>query len=210
MNIIFGSSGHAKEIEYILRSHNSSSRIKIDYFISKDLSGNFKDIMEITEDTWTKKILNANDQISAFIAIGDGNIRRDIVIKYNSYKNILFPNLIAKSVTGDFKNILLETGNIFYPTTILTTDIIIGNHNHFNLNTSISHDCVIGNFNSFSPGAILSGNVTVGNNNFFGVGSKVIPKVKIADNVIIGAGAVVINDIPEPGTYLGVPAKKIK
>ena len=32
----------------------------------------------------------------------------------------------------------------------------------------------------------------------------------ICDNAVIGAGAVVTKDITEPGTYVGIPARKIK
>ena len=37
-----------------------------------------------------------------------------------------------------------------------------------------------------------------------------IDKISVCDNVIIGAGAVVIEDIMEAGTYVGIPAKRIK
>jgi serine acetyltransferase len=46
--------------------------------------------------------------------------------------------------------------------------------------------------------------VTIGTN------AAVLPGINICDNVIIGAGAVVNKDITDPGTYVGVPARKIK
>lgn len=48
----------------------------------------------------------------------------------------------------------------------------------------------------------------MGNNVFCGVGSTIIDKISICDDVVIGAGAVVIEDIVEPGTYVGIPAKE--
>ena len=43
----------------------------------------------------------------------------------------------------------------------------------------------------------------------FGTGTKVIQGKHICKNVIFGAGSVVVQDIEEPETYVGVPAKKI-
>jgi serine acetyltransferase len=33
--------------------------------------------------------------------------------------------------------------------------------------------------------------------------------LRICDDVVIGMGAVVVKDIVQPGTYVGVPAKKV-
>ena len=43
-----------------------------------------------------------------------------------------------------------------------------------------------------------------------GIGATVINCVEICEDAYIGAGAVVIDDIKENGTYVGVPAKKIR
>ena len=34
--------------------------------------------------------------------------------------------------------------------------------------------------------------------------------IKIGTDVVIGAGAVVVKDIEAPGTYVGVPARKLE
>ena len=43
-----------------------------------------------------------------------------------------------------------------------------------------------------------------------GSGSTIIQLVEIAPYTIIGAGAVVVKTIEDSGTYVGVPARKIK
>ena len=50
---------------------------------------------------------------------------------------------------------------------------------------------------------VIGDHVSIGSN------ATILP-VKIASYVVIGAGSVVTNDINEPGTYVGNPAKKIK
>jgi len=42
------------------------------------------------------------------------------------------------------------------------------------------------------------------------VGTAVINNITIGDGVTVGAGAAVVKNLTETGTYVGVPARKIK
>ena len=210
MVVIFGASGHAKEVVYILRKF-SDVDFSPAFLIANADDKSIMNIPVLSEDNFLNRIKNdIFDSIVAYVAIGNNKIRNKVVEKFIPFSNIKFPNLIANNVEADFDNILLGNGNIFFPGSQITTDLKIGSHNHFNLNVSISHDGIIGNYNSFSPGVKIAGEVNIGDNNFFGINASVIDKVSIGDNVIVGAGAVVIKNIIEPGIYVGVPAKKIK
>ena len=59
------------------------------------------------------------------------------------------------------------------------------------------------------PGAIVSGNVDIKDRVYLGTNSTIIEKKRICDDVTIGANGVVVRDIINPGTYVGVPVKKI-
>jgi UDP-3-O-[3-hydroxymyristoyl] glucosamine N-acyltransferase len=50
----------------------------------------------------------------------------------------------------------------------------------------------------------------IGENCYIGGGSQIAANTKICDNVVVGALTFVNKDITEPGTYVGIPAKKIK
>ncbi len=50
----------------------------------------------------------------------------------------------------------------------------------------------------------------IGNNVYIATGAKILGPVKIGDFATIGANAVVINDVPDYGVAVGVPAKVIK
>ncbi len=43
-----------------------------------------------------------------------------------------------------------------------------------------------------------------------GAGTTVINNISVNSDCIVGAGATVIRDIDTSGTYVGIPAKKIK
>lgn len=57
-------------------------------------------------------------------------------------------------------------------------------------------------------GSHLCGSVVVGERTWIGAGSVVSNNISICGECMIGAGAVVVKDIKEPGTYVGVPARK--
>ena len=60
-----------------------------------------------------------------------------------------------------------------------------------------------------SPGVNTAGTVKVGKGSWIGIGSVVSNNVNICSGCKVGAGAVVVKDITEPGTYVGVPVRKI-
>lgn len=50
----------------------------------------------------------------------------------------------------------------------------------------------------------------LGDNVVIGANSVVVGPVEICDNVVVGAMSLVNRSITEPGTYVGIPAKRIK
>ena len=85
-----------------------------------------------------------------------------------------------------------------------------------NYTNSLSHteDPGAGTTRRVSPGNYwtvdLAGKVKIGRGAWIGIGATIINCVEICEDAYIGAGAVVIDDINENGTYVGVPAKKIR
>ena len=61
-----------------------------------------------------------------------------------------------------------------------------------------------------SPNVTCCGTVTIGELTHIGAGATIKNNINITDECIIGAGAVVVKDIQEKGTYVGVPAQKMK
>lgn len=88
-------------------------------------------------------------------------------------------------------------------------DAEIGDGVILNTGAAVDHECRIGDGVHIGPGAVLAGRVTVGARSFIGTGARVCPDVHIGPDCVIGAGAVVISDMIEPGTYVGVPARRV-
>ena len=107
-------------------------------------------------------------------------------------------------------NVDLGQGTIIYPHCTVHSAVSLGQHIFINSNVSIGHDTVLSDFVSVSPGVRIAGCVEIGACCYLGQGSVINEHIKIADNVIIGSGCVVVEDIKSSGTYVGVPARKIR
>lgn len=118
--------------------------------------------------------------------------------------------LVSKNAEiGNYQNEIEDGVNIMSGT-IITNNIKIGRGSLVNLHCSIGHDTTIGTFCNLSPGVHISGNCFIGDLCDLGTSAVLLPGVSVCSNTIIGAAAVVTKDITEPGTYVGIPAKKIK
>lgn len=86
----------------------------------------------------------------------------------------------------------------------------IGAHVIVNHGAVVDHDCEVGPFCHLAPQSALGGGVRLGAGVMVGSGVRVLPGLRVADHVVIGAGAVVHRSIDEAGTYVGVPARRMK
>jgi len=198
---IIGAGGHTRSLLNIIdREEHEIIGIFEDSYDSKNIEviNEVKvagTIQEIPKNT--KKILS----------IGDNEQRKRI---FNQNINSVYKeNLISNSAIIK-PYVLLGESNQIFDNAYIDSCVKVGDNNILNIGCTISHQAVIGNHNHISIGAGLMGGVSIGDCCFIGAGTVVIDKIKITDNVIIGAGSVVINDILDPGTYVGNPARKIK
>ncbi len=130
-------------------------------------------------------------------------------LKYlNLYFDRLFDhNIIHPNANIETKNI--GTANQISSNSYLTPTSRIGNHNIIYSGTMVEHEASIGNNTIITVNVSICGRVKIGDNCFIGAGAVVLPNISICDNVVLGAGAVVTKNIDTPGTYVGIPAKKL-
>lgn len=202
---IFGSSGFAIEIFYLAQDCGYSVECFVDVNSKEDICG----VPVISEDKFDPK------KFLAVIAVGSPILREKITKKLDlintNYASLIHPS--SKMMGLSHSNINLNKigrGVIICANSIITSNINIGDFCQLNLATTIGHDFFAGDFFTTAPGVHISGNNIVGNKVYFGTNSATIDKINITDNVIIGAGACVTSDILESGTYVGIPARKIK
>jgi acetyltransferase-like isoleucine patch superfamily enzyme len=93
---------------------------------------------------------------------------------------------------------------------IFSCNCKVGDFNIFNTRVTLGHDDTIANFNVFCPNELISGNVVIENKNLLGFNCGIIQGKKIGNRNVVGAGAILLRTIKDEGTYIGVPAVKMK
>ena len=146
--------------------------------------------------------------LSCVVTIGDSRTRKEMVEKL-AETSVQFCNAIHPSVIMS-DSVSLGKGVIICAGSILTVNIVIGDHVHINTNTTIGHDAIIKDYCTVTATVKITGNTVLNEGVFMGTAAIMIPGVTIGSWTTIGAGAVVINDIPEKVVAVGMPAKAIK
>lgn len=134
----------------------------------------------------------------AILEIGDGCTIQDY-----SFFQLTRPHpkvLIGENTVIGRRNIitaknLVKIGN----NVLLGSDVQIIDHSHGIARTSTIRD----------QDAII-GEVVIGDDVWIGAGAKILMDVHIGSGAVIGANAVVIDDVPEYGIAVGVPARIVK
>jgi sugar O-acyltransferase (sialic acid O-acetyltransferase NeuD family) len=128
---------------------------------------------------------------------------------FNRFINeIPFPNFIHSSCIIDNTS-QIGKGVIIFPMSMLYFNSVIEDNVFIQVNSTITDSKVCKN-SMISAGVMVAGRSIIGNNCNIGVSTCISSDVKICNNVTTGAGTVVVKNILESGTYVGVPAKKIK
>ena len=188
---LFGYGGHAREAACQIEQ-------EVTFFVDDKYSNDVaKPISEFNPEEYM-----------IIVAVADSKDRADIVAKLP--KETKYFTFIHPSVHIMDDNIQVGVGSFIGANSILTTNIKLGNHALLNRGNHIGHDSVAGDFFSMMPNAVVGGNVTLGDNVYLGSCSNIREKINITSDVLIGMNAAVVKDITENGTYVGVPAKKLK
>lgn len=164
------------------------------------LSPSGRDVIDI--DTVDGDLLD----VEVVAAVGDPRVRRMLVERWRGSR---FTSVVhSAAVISPRADV--ASGAVIAPTAVVSTRARVGEHAIINIGASVSHDSQLGRFVTLSPGVRIAGECEIGDGVFFGVNACVIPRLRITAGVTVGAGAVVIDDLTEAGTYVGVPARRLR
>lgn len=142
------------------------------------------------------------------VAIGNAQAREKITSMLEESKIVPVTLVHPKAVVA--KSAKIACGTVVMPGAVINPDAAIEKGCIINTGATVDHDCKIGAYCHVSVGCHVAGTVSVGKSTWLGVGSAVSNNINICENCMIGAGCVVVKDIKKSGTYIGVPARKIK
>lgn len=198
---LFGAGGHTRSLIALLKNcefeilgiYDDSFNPEIKEFITSiEVMGNLS---------------SYNSEKKIILSYGDNAKRKMLFLNY--IKDVFQQNIIHSKSSVD-ETVLFGQSNFVFANTVINANVKIGNNNIINTGAILEHEVELGSNNHISVGSIICGRSSIGSDCFIGAGAVIIDKVNICDKVIIGAGAVVSKSIYESGTYVGIPAKKIK
>ncbi len=198
---LIGAGGHARSLVNLIESEKFSivglldghynPKVK-EYVCGYEVIGGLKNLPKSTK-----------------VILSMGNVRQRKKVFDEFETLIIRDNLLHRSAFLE-KNVSLGISNQIFAKTYLNSYSSIGSNNIINTNAILEHECEVGNHNHLSINSAICGRAKIGNCCFIGAGAIIKDKVSIVDGVTIGANSTVLNDIDEPGVYVGTPAKKIK
>lgn len=200
--IIIGASGHGKVVADIAIKINKWQSIT---FLDDDESIKTSMGLEVigkTADAFTYK-----DEADFFVAIGSnitrGKIQEKLIEQGLNVVSLIHPSAIIGT------DVEIGIGTAVMAGVVINSSSRIGKGCIINTSSSLDHDNMIEDYAHISPGVRTAGNVGIGKGTWLGIGSVVSNNVNICSGCKVGAGAVVVKDITEPGTYVGIPVRKI-
>jgi len=200
---IIGASGHGKVIADIAMKSGKYSSISF-----------YDDNEEITEVAGfhchgkVSLLSKAPQTDDVIVAIGNATVRENLM-KQVVEQGFNMPILVhPQAVVAN--DVTLGAGTVVMAGAVINCGARIGCGVIINTSSSVDHDSVVQDYAHISVGSHLAGNVYVGRRSWIGAGATVINNINICEDTMIGAGAVVIKNVTKSGTYVGVPAKKIK
>lgn len=200
--LIIGASGHGKVVADVAQSMNRWNSIafldddeRIQSSIGLQVVGRSDDFIRYIDDC------------DIFVGIGNNATRESIQERLEasgaSVPIIVHPGAIV----GD--QVELGSGTVVMAGVVINCCTRIGRGCIINTGSTIDHDNVIEDFVHISPGVHTAGTVHVGKGTWLGIGSIVSNNISIRSGCTVGAGATVVKNITIPGTYVGIPARRI-
>lgn len=200
--LIIGASGHGKVVTDIAMKMNKWQSIA---FLDDDK--NIKSSMGLEVIGTSDDVFTHIDEYEIFVGIGNNDTRQRVHEMLETF-GASIPVLIHPSA------VIGNQVEIGYGTAVMAGAIVnsctkIGKSCIINTGSTIDHDNCIEDFVHISPGAHLAGTVKVGQGSWLGIGSVVSNNINITNGCKVGAGSVVVQDITEPGVYVGVPVRRV-
>lgn len=198
--ILIGGSGHARSLIDCIQASGDQ------------IAGILDDGLKIGDDVLGVPVLGKIDEWEAFrehlflVAIGDNGIRTRIA---ESMEDVRWYTAIHPAAEVS-RYAQVGAGTVVMANAVINSCATVGKHCIINTGAIVEHDNRLEDFVHLSPRVAMGGAVTIKKGTHVGIGAVIRDNQTICGGCVIGAGAVVVKDITEPGTYVGIPARRLK
>ena len=195
---IIGASGHGKVVADIAKRNGYKEIVFFDDDDSIHECGGYPVIGKSSE----ARAIDAD----VIIGIGNAGVRKQIQESIPDEKliTLIHPDAVVA------EDVAIGKGTVVMAGAVINPGVRIGKGCIINTCSSVDHDCKVGDYVHISVGSHLCGTVSVGSGTWIGAGATVSNNISICPDCMIGAGAVIVKNIDSAGTYMGVPARRIR
>lgn len=195
---IIGASGHGKVVADIARKNGYKEIVFLDDDESIHECGGYPVIGKSSEA--------GTIYADIIVGIGNAGIRKRIQESVPEEKlvTLIHPDAVIA------EDVAIGAGTVVMAGAVINSGARIGKGCIINTCSSVDHDCKVGDYVHISVGSHLCGTVSVGSGTWIGAGATVSNNISICPDCMIGAGAVIVKNIDSAGTYMGVPARRIR
>ena len=197
---IIGASGHGKVVADIALRNGYDEIEFLDDDETRASCGRFAVVGK------SERAFSADGDV--FVAIGNPVVRERVLDALLDAGRRIPVLIHPDAVVAD--DVCLGDGTVVMAGAVINPGAEIRKGVIVNTCASVDHDCTVEDYVHIAVGAHLAGTVHVGQRTWIGIGAVVRNNMTVAADTVIGAGAVVVKDILEKGTYVGVPARRIK
>lgn len=146
------------------------------------------------------------DELSIAVGFTRMQYRKEVFERFEN--KIPFATFIHSSCIVD-STAKIGKGVVVFPFCILYLDAVVEDNVFIQIRSYVT-DSIVKKHTMISGTVSIAGRVEIGECCNIGISTTVSNDVKVCNYVRTGAGCIVNKDITEPGTYVGVPARKIK
>ncbi|PDW00288.1 hypothetical protein CJ255_20870 [Candidatus Viridilinea mediisalina] len=210
--MIYGAGGFAREVAWLAEAcSDANTTYEVVCFID-DNEAKHGQILNDIPVTGLVAAAQQFPQAQLIAAIGAPAVRQTLMAKVADL-GVPFATLMHPRVERS-KWLEIGAGTVICAGSILTTNIVLGNHVQINLDCTIGHDVILADYATLAPGVHISGCVQLGERVYVGTGAVIINGTQdtplvIGHDAVIGAGACVTRDVAPHTTVVGVPARPL-